>query len=250
MQAITHSDCKTILPDITDFLAGNTYESFDTTLNILTSENFTGVMNKRLSLISDRYLVISYKLPLSSDYNYAIVVDLVRQRYGKLDFQHQQVFELNILDPEVGNSPREVFALLRRDGKIYTVDFDCEGTPVTEHIGVVITGKYQYVRSRLLQLDTVVFDVSGIMQEVHVIPPPPDEPYTVWEQSCFLYDYVSLDGKTLPAAVQGTLISTEGADVLIQEHGFDLVGVNHSLLLKGRFNLQTLELHFNVHGQR
>jgi hypothetical protein len=122
--------------------------------------------------------------------------------------------------------PKKSIAFLQSNGTIYLLNFDLSST---DRDGVMLLGKYQYVRTRLLTLQGV-------------------EVETVDEAATFtLEDLPTLDGKTFETPVAGYLQHT-GAKC--REYKFHNTAVNHSLLCKGAFNLHSLLLNFTVHGGR
>jgi hypothetical protein len=93
----------------------------------------------------------------------------------------------------------------------------------------MLLGKYQYVRSRELQLQEATLEnptKGGVLS---------------------MYDYVAWDGKNYAQKILGTVLSSGDNTV---NYGFGSpVGVNHSLLVIGCFNSNTIQLKFNIHGR-
>ncbi len=114
---------------------------------------------------------------------------------------------------------------MKADGSVVVVDFSVASATSN---GTAILGKYQFVRSRLLQLDTI---------EVESIRPA---------QTLALTVMTALDGKNTVNSTPAALY-TGG---LTREFGCRAVGINHSLLFQGGFMLNSLVLQFHVHGKR
>ena len=223
LQAINPKQAEFIIPEITEFLSGRRLEDFneDTlTFSVTTPSN---VIKKKLAWIADRYLVISYGDELLT---HALVIDILLSRVGKLKIDHVAVFEFTLYDQTVFETPKKSIGILKGDGSIVVVDTDISATNSN---GVAMLGKYQYVRERWLQLQGV--DVENIHGS----------------GTFNLYNMITLDGKTLQAPVAGYDTGNTG---LSKTYKFHNTGLNHTLLAKGRFNLVSGILSFNVAGKR
>lgn len=223
LQLVSMTATQTVLPDVTDFISGKYFEDFDETTNTFVRTTISGAMKKAISVVADRYLVISYGI---SSLTHAIVYDITNKRFGKLKVDHVTCFEWKILSPTVSEIPRESLAFLQKDGAIKIVDFSYTSSTAS---GVMLLGKYQYARSRMIQLQGVELE-------------------NVRAGSNFtLLNYYSPDGKSLGIPKAGYLkLSAES----FREYLFHTTGVNHSLLFKGAFFINSLVLTFNIHGRR
>jgi len=227
LQQISHVKTTTVLPHITDFLGGNIFEDFDYDTDTFTLEEFAGSFKKQISLVSDRYVIISYGTPGGSGFTHALVVDLVQSRMGKLKYAHVHCFDRVDITEGVVEVARKSITFLGQDGLSAYVDFDLSNPAPSD--AVLILGKFQLTRSRLVE-----------MQEVHL---ENIRTGTVFE--CF--SYTSLDGKNLGTPQAGYLLS-QGTDT--RHYLFDAgSGINCSLLLKGVFNLISYVL-WLTHGGR
>lgn len=223
LQSISARQATPIYPDITDFLSGQVIETFDHATNTITSQN-TGVMQKKLTLVADRYLVISYGSDSSPMLTHAIVIDTALNQYGKLRVDHRDVFDFSLYDQTVYETPKKSIGIIGNQGSLNVVDFTFS-TP--NHNAVAILGKYQYVRSRLLQLQGVEVDNC----------------YSNF--SC--YDIPSIDGKNFLTPIAGYELINDG---LFRSYNFHNTALNHSMLFKGTMDLTTLSLTFNIGGAR
>jgi len=225
IQLISLQQTQTVFPELTDFLAGSIFETFEPTTETLVTEHLTSTMAKKLTLISDRYLCISYGKSYSSpNYSHILIYDLSLKRWGKLALDHADVFEFSLLTAETVETPRHSIAILGFKGDIKIVNIDTQDPSD----GLVIFGKYQYVRSRTIKLDTV--DIENVQ---------PGNPIR-----CI--DRFTLDGKTT-TNVAGNLLSQSG---LTRKYGFNKTAVNHSILLRGTFNLVCMIMSFHIGGRR
>jgi len=221
MQLISTSQSQTIFPEITDFISGKLFEDFDTTTNTIVRTVLYSTMKKRLNVISSRYLVMSYGV---YSLTHALIYDLVTKRYGKLKITHVDTFEFQIPSVSITEIPRQSIGFLQVDGTIFVLDFDVTSESSS---GVLILGKFQFVRSRLLTLDTLMLENI--------------EPGATFE----LLVATSLDGKNTTNS-SPVLLYSSGQ---LRSYGVDKVGKNHSLICKGSFHLTSFELVFHIHGK-
>ena len=222
IQMITMLQTNTLLPEATDFLAGSYFEDFDDVLLQFSRTTLTSTMKKQLSMVADRYLVISYGI---NEYTHALVYDLAMKRFGKLKITHVDCFEYQLLSPEIVETPKKSLAFLQKNGTVQIVNF---GFGAASSSGVLLLGKYQYVRSRTLQLDEV------ILENVPLGFNP------------IVKDWYTLDGKT-QLSDDVTLLDSSG---LVRDYGARATGVNHSILIVGNFSLASVVIVFNIHGRR
>lgn len=223
LQQITVQRALTLYPDVTDFLSGQYYESFDSDILEFNRIKLTSALKKRLEYVSGRYLVISYG---DEDLQYALVFDTALQRYGKLKIQHKSAMQYGFLDADSADTPRRQLAFLADDGSVKTVDFTASNSATDS---VILLGKYQFVRARTLQLQEV---------ELETIDP---------DANCLVYDLPSMDGKTLNGKIAGYLSSNSGGS---RKYNFHNTAMNHIIAVKGNFRLNSLLLTFNIHGNR
>jgi hypothetical protein len=222
LQTISTAQTQTTMPEITDFISGRYFEDFDDVTETFTTTVLSAAMKKKISVVSDRYLIISYGI---SELTHAIVYDLISKRYGKIKLTHAQAFTYHLAAAGILETPKQSIAFLKKDGSVVTVDFSIGATDLN---GTMILGKYQYVRSRLIQLDQV------FLESIRA------------NQSFELKVLSALDGKNNVSS-EPELTYSSG---LTREYSTRAIGLNHSLLLKGGFVIDSLVLQFNVHGKR
>lgn len=222
-QVIQSKSAQTIFPDLTDFIAGQYFEDWDEATSSFVYTTLSSPLQKKLVLIAARYLVISYGI---SSLTHALVYDVVQKRFGKLKLTHVDCFEYELLSENVSDIPKKAIGFLQADGTVKVVNF---AVSFTNRTGVCLLGKYQYARSRHLQMQTVELEnptVGGSMS-VDLL--------------------TSTDGKNTSFTTSGVLLES-GRNVA--KYGFDSPdGVNHSLLIRGCFNLSTVQLAFNITGR-
>lgn len=225
MQQVTHAKCLTVAPDITDFIAGNTFEDFNTTTNEFVVTNFDWTMRKKLAVVADRYIVLSYGLSPTDDMTHAIIVDLTQNRRGKLKIQHTSCFELRSLNPAVTEIPRDSIAFLQRNGTTVVVDFSLFETALDS---VLVIGKLQYVRQKIIELNQLEVENVEVGDDFEALALP------------------SLNGKNFSPAMPGYL---QESNSNYRRYTWDgAVGVNVSYLFKGTFNINALIGWFSLAG--
>lgn len=222
MQLVSTSQTQTVFPEITDFISGRYFEDFDDGSLTFTRTVLNTAMQKRLAVLADRYIVISYGI---LELTHALIYDIPLKRYGKVKLNHVQAFTYHLASPGILETPRQSLGFMKKDGSVQTIDFSI-GSPNLN--GTIILGKYQYVRPRLLQLDQMFIESIRPTQNlaVHVM--------------------TSLDGKN-PVFVAPDLTYSSG---LTREYSCREVGTNVSVLFQGGFVLDSLVLRFNIHGKR
>ena len=222
-QILKAKSAESILADVTDFLAGQYFEDFNDSTREFIYSVLSAPLLKKLAFIANRYLIISHGI---TELTHAIVYDTVQKRFGKLKITHTDCFQYDLLGENTSDIPRKSIAFLKKDGTVTLVNF---AVAFTNRDGTLILGKFQYVRSRHLQLQEATFE-----------NPTQGGSFSV-------YDMVSADGKNYSQIIAGILLSS-GNDVA--RYGFGSPdGLNHSLLCKGAFNLTTNELKFNPSGR-
>lgn len=221
LQTITTNGAQVNWPEITDFVAGKLFEDFNETTNAFSLTVLSATMRKRLQVVAGRYLIISYGV---SGLTHSIVYDIAQKRFGKLKLPHVDVFEYNYPSIAVTETPRQSLGFLQADGTAKVVDFSVNYAGSN---GVLVLGKYQFVRSRLLTLDTI--DVENVQSSANFD----------------LKVFTAVDGKNF-AVYSPTLLLEDGR---LRKYGYDKTGKNHSLCFKGQFHVESLELAFHVHGR-
>lgn len=223
LQAVTVRGAEFVVPEVTEFLSGKRLEDFNENTLTLSTTTPANVIKKQVAWIADRYLIVSYGDELLT---HAIILDTMLGRLGKLKIDHVSVFEFTLYDQTIYETPKKSIGILKADGTVLVVNSDIAANSSN---GVMILGKYQYVRERLIQLQRV--DVENV---------PDSNNFT-------LHVLSSLDGKTLQPAVAGYNTGNTG---LSKTYSFHSTGINHSLLAKGNFNLVSGILSFNIAGKK
>ena len=234
LQAITSNKASNILPEVTDFLSGKRFEDFDEETNEYIHVNLPVqyTMLKKIKYIASRYLVISYGLPstvkypggirASGNFTHALVYDTALNKLGKLKLEHSDVFEYVGEQTEIA---KETVAFLLPSGEVKTL----HSSVLLDSYGVLILGKLQEVRERMVQLLAVELENIPLGSDVECI------------------DMAALKGKKDITLYPGYLGTKEGN---YAEYLFRNTAKNHTLLLKGRFNLVTVLVRYALAGRR
>lgn len=217
---------QTIFPELTDFLGGRDFEDFNETTLTFTHTALTSPMIKRVTAVSDRYLIVSYGM---TELTHALVYDMVQKRYGKLKITHVECFEYIYFDPELSDAPKNSIGFLKSDGSMTTLDMSLT---LSSSNGTIILGKFQYDRGHLLTLEELT------IQTIHPT------------QSVAAYDMPSLTGGAIESVTYIPGYETSVSGDSQRHYKFHTVGKNHSILLVGGFSLSSFVLQFHADGRR
>jgi len=224
VQSITLRGAQLVFPEVTDFLSGSLFEDYNELSDELELTDASGTeVKKRITLISDRYVIISYGL---QKLTHALYYDIAYKQWGRLKVEHSNCFEVIEYQSAATELPKKSIAFLTSSGAIKVMNSDIVNPNAN---GVMLLGKFQYVRTRVLQLQGVEFE--NVNQG----------------DSFTLLDLPSLDGKNLQAAIAGYLAQSTGK---FREYKFHNTAMNHTLVAKGAFSAVSFQLTFNVGGGR
>jgi hypothetical protein len=229
---IAPDSVETIAPEVSNFLERSlTRDVFNYSTNVFTKYSLTElsdlyvVPTAKVTYVLNRYIVVSYSAgpgnTFLKGFNYAIVYDMQLQRYGKLKIPHDKIISsgsiVTFVDYTTGVCTRLILNV-----------YDSTAT----FSGVLLLGKFQFVRDRHLQLEEIAIESVR------------DASYGTQNFSLLLWP--SLDGKNFQTP---TTLTCTFTDELITAKTHK-TAKNHSLMLKGSFNVNTLDLRFRVAGER
>ena len=220
LQTVTAQRAENILPEVTDFLAGKRFEDYNesTKLYEITDLTASQTMLKKIKYVASRYLIISYGI---TSFTHALVFDTALNKLGKIKLTHVDVFEYIGAQNEIS---KESIAFLSSTGEVQVLDFSTSATSS----GVLILGKLQFTRTRLMKLLGV--EVENV------------ETGSILSVS----SQVTLDGKNF-TTVEGVIRESASN---IREYAFLSTGVNHSIVFIGKFNSVTAQIRFTTAGKR
>jgi hypothetical protein len=223
LQILSTTQTQTVIPELTDFISGRVFEDFNQVSMTFSTTALNTPMKKKLNVISDRYLVMSYGV---NSLTHILVYDLSLKRWGKLKIPHVDVVEYKLPSSVVVEIPKQSIAFLQADGTVVVVDYD-PYIPNTQ--GLILLGKYQYIRGRLLTMETI--QIENVMR---------------WS-GFKLTLFSSLDGKTTQTPTTLLPLNTTSQ---LGTFNTRITGVNHSVMLQGGFNIESMELTFHVSAKR
>jgi hypothetical protein len=222
LQQISNINAAIIHPQLTDFIAGSKFEDFDE----ITKQFSTTVlgqfpMRKKLSIVANRYLILSYGV---SELTHALVYDVAHGRWGKLKVTHVDCFEYQYPINAVIETPRRSIAFLQQDGTIKSciLAYDTTGS-----YGTVIMGKYQLERNRALDL-----------QEIHLDTIKSDTALQITVKTSYDGYSETLQTPVLAKNLNGS-----------QRYNCRASGVEHSIIITGGFHLNSVVLRFTDEGE-
>lgn len=262
LQKITTQGSTSLSAEVNDFLAGGLYEYWDPVSKQIIPQRGGGTeFSVKVTYIGSRFLIISYSVDNSSTYQYALVFDVILERWGKLRFDHSDCFSYpypNVfgdltygdlsgttyeqlgdvtyegLSEGLYSDPpsKKTVAFLRGDGSVHLLLMAFDKPEAQQ--GVAILGKFQLLRARMLTLQTL--DIEGAHSNPDSIQPP---------LSAHLL--TSIDGKNLSWVDPMVLLkSTPG----LQRFARRRTGLNVSIALEGTFVLTTYMLEVTADGDR
>lgn len=229
-------DSRAVASEATDYLTRTfSHQVFNSSTNTFSTALVASIEPKIYTYLN-RYVLISVngsgKHQSTAYFTHVIVFDSLLQRYGRIKLDHTYVYTLqnigtknaeNLVFVEYGTNALKILHF-----DIYESDTLPGGMSYIPMSGVFILGKLQYVRSRMLCLESV--EIEGAPDENLDSSP---------NFSCVLLP--SLDGRNFDAAVSPTT-SNQTGDLSI--HTFHHTAKNHSIVIKGAFALSTIECHF------
>lgn len=209
LQQLDLREATNLHPQVTDFITGRVFETFDSVTNLLALTVATRLTVK-VAFLANRYLCISYGTTLHR-YNYALIYDASLRRWGKLKIDHTCFFS-----SPLATTASDTLNVLQFNGSASRILFD---NVTGSDAGVVILGRYQLARSRNICSEEVEIEVQDAVEAFNV---------TV---------AANYDGATVGEFDAMTLYATNGNYRRFQKQ---IEGVNLSYIIKGVFNLSTL----------
>jgi len=228
-QTITGNVAETVVPDLHLFLQNRQLETYDTVTDSFNYEAAsvlsTPNLYVRLTYVANKYVCISYgrtvqpAFPNIPTYSYVLIYDTVLLRWGKLKKEHTCIYTHTDNANYVAPVSTDYIGLAAPDGNLWVVDM-APDVPI-ENDCVLILGKYQRDRGRFMKLEEVnaqFIDTSANFS---------------------LQSYFTYDGKTKAGCQTGFPVLNKAG---VRKYAFDINAYNHSLVLKGGFHVNTLNL--------
>lgn len=284
LQKISIQGAEPVSGEINDFLAGRTWEHYDWATHRLV-QHYSGSpeFRTKLTVISNRWLVISYNTVEAMDgFNYALVLDLILNRFGKVKINHRDVFtwpyavapseltydELmpneyddlqNIPYDElvewIGQDPlsKMSMAFLQSNGAVRLMHMSynlMRGDEQPDDFqewwapkSVVVFGKFQTVRAAMMQMQQL--DVEGVRLESRV--PDPSGEIPPYPPDLRIWVGTSTDGYTLRTVEEMRLIKKAVGMLRFAKR---TTGINLQLMCEGWYSLTSYLLECTDNGDR
>lgn len=141
LQSIELRGAENVFPEVTDFLSGHIYETYNPVTKTLSMVPIGGSnFQVKVSWLLDRYVILSYGLPSPADtYFAAFAYDTLLKRWGKFNFEHVDVFSVR------QSYVNDNVYFLKKNGEIYlaAMRYDETGTAAS----VLLLGRYQLNRT-------------------------------------------------------------------------------------------------------
>jgi hypothetical protein len=152
---------------------------------------------------------------------------MTQGRWGKIKSIHSHVLEFEYAGSN-SDAARSSIGLVKADGTISAVNPDIGAVNSS---GLIILGKYQYVRARLLTLESVTLQEVALGQTVAV------------------YDNYSVTGASLASSTKVAGYDVSGYETQ-RTFRFHATGIHHTIQISGGFALSSLLLTFHNNGKR
>jgi hypothetical protein len=219
LQIITPDRAQLVAPEVTTFLERKNYkDTFDYLDNTFGRQ--INLVSTHIYYLLDRYVVVSTQFGSETQFTHAFVYDVLLQRYGILKVSHAYVFAdattLTFVPKFAGERPQTWSLNIYDPNSIFQ--------------GVLLLGKFQYIRDRWIQLEGI--EIESAQDTDRVI------------RNFSLLLFQSRDGKnflppvTIPTSGTGNLITAPTHKT----------AKSHSIMLKGAFDVNTLQLDFRIAG--
>lgn len=212
----------------------------------------TAPYSRAIAFVAKRYIVLSYRPstgvpPQTGRFTYALVYDTVLGRWGKIQIDHVKVVTITLGSAGTTlEANTSVICFLAPNGDIYALDqrydqnFTNPGALASP--SAIVLGKFQYSRSRLLTLDQI--DIESCAQYTTGVDDLTTSPVVILPS----YDGKNFGTPIVPfrASGPGTTAGARG----LATYKCRVTAINHSIVLRGGFNVSSVVLKFHVNGQR
>lgn len=197
LQKITVQSAEPVSGGVNDFIAGKMWDEWDP-VNKTLNQFYSAAkeFQVKLSFISSRFMVLSYSTSNDNQlYQWALVLDTVLKRWGKLKIEHADCFSYpypnvagavtyddlanttyddlsqttynDLLTGVISDPPSKLtIAFLGTDGEVHLAEMDYQKTEADPSVAVF--GKFQLVRSSMISLQEAYFD--GVYGDTSDLP--------------------------------------------------------------------------------
>lgn len=255
-QKVTTQQAEPLSAELNDFLAGKVYETWDAVNKRIVPQTADSYeFQVKVTYIASRYLIISYGLLNSGNYEYALLYDTALKRWGKLKITHVDCFQYpypnvtgDLSYDELGNTSYEdlgdtsyaglafgikstqpskrTIAFLNAQGAIFILEADYAKA---DQAGIVVLGKFQLTRSRLMTIQQLDLEAIYGTNDVQVTA------------------ISSIEGKELDYKNPMKLLK-DGQ--FLHKYARRQTGTNISIAIEGAFSLTSYILEVQNDGDR
>lgn len=223
---ISQNSAAPIAPEISEIVGRLRYtDTFDTVTNTFGQTATSEPLNATLHYLMDKYILFGKD---GTFYLY----DMQFRRYGKLKTGTNYVIDL---EPSNAYDVRSLAFIDLNSGVTKIASFNVNN-PTVVHSGVMVLGKFQYVRSRFICVDEVSIESAQLGFFVGES-----------QRNFEAYAIPTLDGKTFKSA-QALVKAADSTTGDVMTYNSAAEGKNVSILLKGAFDLSSVDLLFHVGG--
>jgi len=225
-QQITNNGAKVIWTDLYECGANSPVWNENTVLTNSPIQGVNGtVQGAKIVCVASKYLCVSILKKGTDYYNQCWVYDISLDRWGRIVKDHREIFEDESFNIGIITTDNRYLFV---ENPFYETTHDRE-----PDVGYIAMGKYQHSRQRHLVLLAIEpenlypLDIYGTYPSVYVLS--------------------SLDGKS------GSFVQCYRDDAISASYARYLIrstGVNHTVLIKGHFYLNSLVLTYCPGGNR
>lgn len=221
-----------VAPELSAYLRGNRKDyTYNYSTHTLTEFQPQSTIKSKLYCFYDRYICVSvggFTSGGTAKYKILLVYDMMFNRYGRCVHDHTDVLAVNdlytseltfaVFDASTGNAC---------NFNLSTHNTTSGMSNIVTSESILILGKFQYVRSRRLELQEVDFDGQFGSVTARV--------------------YTANDGTTLSAGLPMSVISSSVDSLQCSSRA---EGQNICIGLQGKFSLDSMQLTFSLGGGR
>lgn len=255
-QRITTQNSEPLSTELNDFLAGRVYETWDAQNKRI--ELIRAGVNEfqvKVAYIASRYLVISYGLNIDGNYQYALIYDAGLKRWGKVKIDHVDCFQYpypnlfgdlsyddlepvtyeDLSDTSYAELSQGIFsrqpskrtvAFLKINGQVDILEMDYNKT---DQRGVMVFGKFQLTRARVMTIQQVELEAIYGTDEVTVTA------------------IATVDGKD-EAIIKEMMLLRNGSEV--KRYAKRVTGLNVMLAIEGALSATSYIMEVTNDGDR
>jgi len=266
IQAVDMNKAEIIIPDVSDYLQKTrtytvwTAPGFNIAGFPTNSYEYSGAVEQaqqlscRLSVVQDRYLVISYgrsitvnlaqASALASVYDFAFVYDIVLRRLGRIKIPHTQCEESDGNIYFLTGYSSTLFATdAQKAWRLYTdlLMQNLGGDTPYYHRGILAIGKMQFMRQLNLVLEGVDVEITQ-----------PNPTFADGSTARFnILDAVTYDGKNFshPSLPIFHSLYKKSFSGYLRKYLAHIEAVNHTIVFDGAFDLVSVVCTFSLGGK-